>query len=145
MQIKVLTTEHTQGVYDILAECFSTPWSLDIIKVLLQSENAVCFGAFDGDVLAGYVCLEWVLDEGSLTDIATSPEQRKKGIAKALMQALLSEAEQRGLQFVTLEVRESNQPAINLYRSFGFDDVGKRPRYYKDPVEDALLMTKNIK
>ena len=144
MKAVKLTTEHTKAIFNILSQSFANPWSEDTIKTLLLSENAECFGVFEEDTLAGYLALEWVLDEGSLSDVAVLPEYRKKGIANILMKELLSEAEKRQLQFVTLEVRKGNIPAINLYKKFGFEEVGKRPRYYKDPVEDALLMTKNL-
>ena len=144
MQIKVLTNEYAQAVYKILSQSFENPWSVQTIESLLESDNAVCFGAFEEDTLVGYAALEWVVDEGSLTDIAVLPQKRKKGIANLLMEALLDKSHKEQLQFVTLEVRESNTPAINLYKKFGFREVGKRPRYYKDPVEDALLMTKYL-
>lgn len=144
VKAEILTTEHSNSIYHILNNSFSSPWSIDTINTLFMSDNAVCLGVFEGGILAGYAALEWVLDEGSLSDIAVLPEQRQKGIANVLMEALLSEAQARDIQFVTLEVRESNTPAINLYKKFGFRTVGKRPRYYKAPVEDALLMTKDL-
>ncbi len=145
MQIINLTTEYAQDVFSVLSSSFTNPWSLDTIKALLESDTAVCFGALEEESLVGYAALEWVLDEGSLTDIAVLPSERKKGIANLLMEALLTEAQKRDLQFVTLEVREGNTPAISLYEKFGFEHIGKRPKYYKDPAEDALLMTKNLK
>lgn len=144
MEIKKLTAAHAQGVYEILSASFSNPWSVETITSLLQSDKGVCYGAFEGETLAGYVALEWVLDEGSLTDIAVLPNFRRKGIAKLLMNELVAKARTMKLQFVTLEVRQSNTPAIKLYESYGFERVGKRPSYYRDPVEDAILMTKNI-
>jgi len=145
MEITKLTTEYAEDVFSVLSESFSNPWSVDTIKTLLVSDTAVCFGAFEDQRLLGYTALEWVLDEGSLTDIAVLPMERKKGIANLLMEVLIKEAKNRDLQFVTLEVRVGNTPAVNLYEKFGFETIGKRPRYYKDPVEDALLMTKYLK
>ena len=142
MEIKELTIAHAQAVYEVLSASFSSPWSVETITALLQSENAVCFGVFEGEALVGYAALEWVLDEGSLTDIAVLPSFRRKGIAKLLMSELVAKAQIKKLQFVTLEVRQSNTPAISLYESYGFERVGKRPSYYRSPVEDAILMTK---
>ncbi len=144
MEIKKLTTEHTLGVHRVLCDAFENPWSTDTVNTLLQSDKAVCFGAFEGDELVGYAALEWVLDEGSLTDIAVLKNQRGQGIGKLLMNELVKAAMEQKLQFVTLEVRESNIPAISLYKSYGFEDVGKRPRYYSSPTEDAVLMTKYL-
>lgn len=142
MEIKRLTIEYAPHVHKVLCDAFSNPWSENTVRTLIQSDTAVCFGAFEGEELVGYVALEWVLDEGSLTDIAVLKNYRGQGISKLLMDELTREAKERNLQFVTLEVRESNLPAIGLYKKYGFEDVGKRPRYYSDPTEDAVLMTK---
>lgn len=144
MEIKRLTTEYGQQVYKVLCDAFENPWSVDTVNFLLESDCAICFGAFEGGALVGYAALEWVFDEGSLTDIAVLMDFRGKGIAKLLMNELIKAAKEQSLSFVTLEVRESNVPAVSLYRRFGFEDVGKRPRYYKNPTEDALLMTKYL-
>ena len=144
MEIKKLKAVDAEATFAIMKESFSTTWSQQAIESLINSQDAVCLGSFEGDVLQGYAFLECVLDEGSLTDIAVSPDFRRRGISQALMEALLKEAEDRNLAFVTLEVRASNTPAINLYRKNGFEDVGVRPSYYTAPTEDALLMTKTF-
>ncbi len=142
MEIKKLKCEHTHRVHKVLCDAFLNPWSEDTVRTLLQSDKAVCFGAFEGEELVGYAVLEWVLDEGSLTDIAVLKEFRGRGISKLLMDEIVKAAKDMSLQFVTLEVRESNVPAVSLYKKYGFADVGKRPRYYSTPTEDAVLMTK---
>ena len=86
-----------------------------------------------------------VLDEGYISNVAVAPEHRRKGCADALITALLSRAALRELSFVTLEVREHNEPAIALYRKHGFVPVGLRKNYYEAPVENALLMTCYLK
>lgn len=144
MEIKRLESEDAKLVFEIMKKSFSTTWSPEAIDNLIESESAVCLGAFEENTLTGYAFLECVLDEGSLTDIAVHPEHRRKGISQALMEELLSEAEAKSLSFVTLEVRVSNIPAISLYRKNGFEEVGRRPSYYTAPTEDALLMTKNF-
>lgn len=145
LEIKVLGAEHLEDVLKIEEECFSKPWSENSVKDLLLSEKAELLGAFDGGRLIGYSCLEWVLDEGSLTNIAVCKEYRKMGVGSQLMAALMKSAEEKELAFVTLEVRVSNLPAVNLYRKFRFLDVGTRRNYYDAPREDALLMTRYIK
>lgn len=144
MEIRKLEIQDAFDTFGVMKESFSTPWSKEAIENLILSENAVCLGSFEGEVLTGYAFLECVLDEGSLTDIAVHPDYRRRGISQALMEALLKEAKGRNLAFVTLEVRASNTPAINLYRKNGFEDVGRRPSYYTAPTEDALLMTKTF-
>ncbi len=144
MTIIKLNEEHIKAIHGIEESCFQSPWSENTIEALIKSEKAQCFGCFEEDTLVGYVALEWVLDEGSLTNLAVLPQYRRKGIAEKLTNALLEEARQRALQFVTLEVRVTNTPASNLYRKIGFDEVGVRKGYYSNPREDALLMTKYL-
>lgn len=144
MFVKKLSSDDVSDILRIDSECFTNPWSEDTVSSLLKNSNACVFGALEGDLLIGYVALEWVLDEGSLTNLAVLPEFRRNGVAESLLQELLAFAESNNLQFVTLEVRASNIPAMSLYRKLGFKEVGKRPRYYSSPVEDALLMTKYL-
>ena len=80
MEIKKLTSCDVQSVFEIMKQSFSTTWSQQAIESLINSQDAVCLGAFEGQTLTGYAFLECVLDEGSLTDIATSPEYRRRGI-----------------------------------------------------------------
>ncbi|MBR6312067.1 MAG: ribosomal protein S18-alanine N-acetyltransferase, partial [Oscillospiraceae bacterium] len=90
--------------------------------------------------LVGYCSMRSVLDEGYINNVAVLPAYIRRGIARALLTELEKSAE--GLAFLTLEVRESNSAAQALYVSLGYLPVGRRPRYYERPVEDALLMTK---
>ena len=87
----------------------------------------------------------YVLDEGYISNVAVSPEHRRKGIADRLIRELMTRAGQLELAFVTLEVRESNAPAAELYKKHGFVKVGQRKNYYDLPKEDAILMTKFLK
>ena len=144
MTISELRAEHIGAIHKVEASAFECPWSEKTIEALINNEYAKCFGCFVDGVLAGYIALEWVLDEGSLTNLAVMPAYRRRGIAEALTQKLLDYAKEISLQFVTLEVRVSNTPASNLYRKTGFEDVGVRKNYYSNPREDALLMTKYI-
>lgn len=90
---------------------------------------------------AGYVGCQTVLDEGYITNVAVSPDFRRQGIARALIAELTAKAGENKLAFVTLEVRESNAPAIALYTGAGFVPVGKRKNFYSNPAENAVLMT----
>ena len=83
-----------------------------------------------------------VLDEGYVTNIGVLPDHRKKGIGKALTNQLIDYSVSQKLAFLSLEVRVSNTPAINLYTSLGFKEVGKRKNFYSNPKEDALIMTR---
>ncbi len=118
---------------------FPHPWSERALE-LLCGETAFGFAAMSGPHVAAYAGMLTVLDEGQITNVATHPDHRRCGYAEAALAALLAEARARDLAFVTLEVRESNVAAIRLYEKFGFETVGKRPRFYTRPTEAALLM-----
>ena len=96
----------------------------------------------DGLIL-GYLCLRWVADEAEVLDIAVLPEARRRGVARDLLSWGFQQAQQVGATIMHLEVRETSQPAIELYQQQGFQVVGRRPGYYPGGIA-ALLMTKHI-
>ena len=87
--------------------------------------------------------LSKIAGEGYVTNIAVLPEFRRKGIGRALLQYVINDCENQ-LEFISLEVRVSNDAAISLYKKFGFAEVGRRKRFYTHPDEDALIMTKTF-
>ncbi len=143
MEIEI--TELKQSYLDQMAEiekiCFSLPWSREMLADELSNKHAKYYVAVteDGRV-AGYIGLHVVIDEGYITNVATAPDFRRQGIARALISKVLDYCKSKGLIYVTLEVRESNSGAIALYESFGFKKIGKRTDYYQKPLEDALIM-----
>ena len=125
--------------------CFSMPWTLEMLHSQLPDERHEFLAAErDGEVL-GYVGMMYVLDEGYISNVAVSPAQRRQGIGDALIAELMERANKLELSFVTLEVRSSNAPAIELYKKHGFVPVGLRKNYYDLPKEDAILMTKILR
>lgn len=125
--------------------CFIHPWSEAALRESLETGRAVFLAAVEGERAVGYLGMEYVLDEGSITNVAVLPEKRRQGVARRLLEELLREAEKRFLATVTLEVREGNLPARALYEGLGFLPVGKRKNFYRDPTEDAVLMTVFLK
>ena len=126
--------------------CFSLPWTWDMLLGQLPDDSHEFLATVDEEgKLLGYVGMMTVLDEGYISNVAVAPEQRRQGIADALIAALLERASLRALSFVTLEVREHNEPAIALYEKHGFVPVGLRKNYYEAPAENAVLMTKYLK
>ena len=85
-----------------------------------------------------------MLDEGYITNVAVFPQYRKKGVATALIKRVFELAREKKLAFVSLEVRVSNSNAIALYKKAGFKEEGRRKSFYRDPREDALIMTKRF-
>jgi ribosomal-protein-alanine N-acetyltransferase len=128
---------HVPAIARLEALCFSQPWPEDMIARLRERFSVA---VEDGQVL-GYGALSWVLDEGSLDNIAVEPACRRKGVAQALLDDMVAQAKTQALAFITLEVRQHNEPAISLYAKNGFQVVGRRKNYYEKPREDAILMT----
>lgn len=119
---------------------FRTPWSRADFEGELTNPLALYLVAeLDGAVIA-YAGSWIVFDECHVTNIAVSPEQRGKGVGTLLVQTLIDQAQTRGAQSFTLEVRPSNEAALALYRRFGFVKEGRRKRYYADTGEDALIL-----
>ena len=132
---------HLEQIARLERECFSSPWSEEMLAQELYNDNAsyVVAQGEDGTVL-GYGEVRAILDEGTLEKIAVAPAYRRQGVAEAILGAYIRFG-QAHLAFLTLEVRESNAPAIALYEKLGFQTVGRRKNYYREEHEDALLMT----
>ncbi|MCI8301606.1 MAG: ribosomal protein S18-alanine N-acetyltransferase [Oscillospiraceae bacterium] len=137
-----MNTSHIPQVEEIERACFPDPWSKKLLEDLLAEEHALTLAAVAGDgAVLGYVSLSWVLDEGYINNVAVRPDCRRMGIATALLEALRRQGVEKGLSFLTLEVRESNRGARALYAGLGFAEAGQRRGYYLHPKEDAIIMT----
>ena len=143
MTILDTAARHLKQIEKIENLCFSVPWTYTQLEQQMLAENCVFLVAENenSDIL-GYVGMMYVLDEGYISNIAVSPESRRQGVAGALLKALEQRAVELSLAFITLEVRESNAPAVGLYCKHGFSAVGIRRAYYEKPKENAVLMTK---
>ena len=140
-----VSAEHIRQIEEIERDCFSRPWTAEQLKSQMSDAQHEFIAAVgDGRVL-GYVGLMYVLDEGYISNVAVHPDARRQGIGDALIDVLAAKAAELELAFLTLEVRESNAPAIALYAKHGFHPVGKRKNYYDAPKEDAVLMTCYLK
>lgn len=127
------------------AACFAHPRSeAALLGEIGQPERYLLVTAKQAGELLGYAGLEYVLDEGYLTDVAVFPAVRRRGVGRSLLLELERRGRELGLSFLTLEVREGNAAAIALYRSLGYKEAGHRRGFYTDPREDALLMTKYL-
>ncbi len=121
---------------------FSTPWPKNAFRYeLLENPNGHCWVAECGHKIVGLLVCWLVVDEAHISTIAVHPKYRGRNISKKMIITGLSELIPKGAVLATLEVRSGNYVAQNLYRYFGFNQVGLRNRYYKDTQEDALIMT----
>ena len=135
--------EHLPLVADIEKIVFSDPCSEKGLELFLDEKN-LCVCCFEDSTLVSYCTLVTVLDEAQIINVATSPEFRGRGYAREVIFSVVDECKKRGITLISLEVRESNAPAIALYTSFGFTIEGKRKDFYKNPRENAFVMIKNL-
>ena len=141
MKIVPLCEADAKELSELDKKCFSVPWSEKSFFDESHNKLAVYFVAKEDGVIIGYAGYWNVAGEGCITNIAVIPEKRRMGIGKKLIEEMIKSAKELDLSLLTLEVRESNTAAISLYKSFGFEELGKRKNYYTNPVEDALIMT----
>lgn len=140
-----VSAEHITQIEEIERKCFSRPWTVGQLRSQMRDAQHEFIATMDGGRVLGYVGLMYVLDEGYISNVAVHPDARRQGIGDTLIDALAAKAAELELAFLTLEVRESNAPAIALYAKHGFHPVGKRKNYYEAPKEDAVLMTCYLK
>ena len=137
-----MTGDHVPQIAALEQVCFSDPWNDASVRSELTNPLSLWLVALEGETVAGYVGSQSVLGEADIMNVAVAPEHRRKGIARALLNALQEALAAREVHSLTLEVRDSNGPAIALYESLGYIQVGLRPNYYHKPKEDALILRK---
>lgn len=136
--IENMKPHHLDGVVNIENICFANPWSRADLEQQLNLDTSHFVVATVDEKVVGYMGLQIFSGEGYVTNVAVLPEYRRQGIAKMLIEKQM----QNEMSFITLEVRESNLPAIKLYESCGFENVGIRPKFYSNPTENAIIMTR---
>ena len=145
-----MTSADLEAILEIEQNSFRWPWSRISFKSELQRQNAFNYvvktnnDATHPQVVA-YVILRLIVDELHILKIAVTPPWRGQGIATWLLNQCFKRGAKRGAKSIYLEVRTSNIPAVGLYQKLGFKVITKRPRYYTDTKEDALVMMKNLK
>lgn len=140
MKIEKLSQKHLDDVYELEKICFSSPWSREDLEKQINIDTSYFLVAEVDGKAVGYMGLQIFSGEGYVTNVAVLPEYRHQGIAAALIEKQL----ENPMDFITLEVRQSNIPAINLYTKMGFESVGIRPNFYSNPTENAIIMTRNL-
>lgn len=135
---------HIAQIAALEKRCFSDPWSETSVRSELSNPLSFWLVAEEDGKLIGYVGSQSVAPEADVMNLAVAPEWRRKGIGRALMTALIAQLHNRGITALFLEVRVGNAPAQHLYRSLGFVEAGRRPKYYVNPTEDALILRKEL-
>ena len=139
--LKKMSAEHIPQIAQLEKECFSEPWSENALSEELSNENSHFLVAVSDDV-AGYIGVQEICGEAYITNVAVFGKYRKYGIGRVLLKAACDGAKSRSCEFITLEVRESNIPAITLYESEGFEKAGVRKNFYSAPTENGVIYTK---
>ena len=143
-EIVPMDRSHIEQIAALEKNCFSTPWSENMLTDALFDPQASFIVAEDGEGgVLGYAGLHVVLDEGYIDNVAVEEAARRHGVASALLDVFCRFG-QANLVFLTLEVRASNAAAIALYQKHGFAQVGLRKNYYTNPREDAIIMTREF-
>lgn len=142
MRIEKMDAVHVSAVAALERVCFTDPWSEKSVRDELKNPLSLWLVALEGDCLAGYVGSQSVMGESDMMNVAVAPAFRRKGIAEKLVNELVAQLTKAGNHCLSLEVRASNEAAISLYQKLGFTQVGRRPKYYRNPREDALILRK---
>lgn len=143
-RIRPLATDDLGRVLEIENASFSTPWKESTFRGLLRRTDTDLIAAVRGARIVGYAVAWTVVDQAELGNVAVADEVRGEGVGRALVEGIVARVRRRGAGECFLEVRESNEVAQSLYRSMGFEVVGRRRAYYAQPVEDALVMRLRI-
>ncbi|HEY9060084.1 MAG TPA: ribosomal protein S18-alanine N-acetyltransferase [Pseudobacteroides sp.] len=139
-----MNLEHVNDIMIVESLSFSIPWSKNaFIEEITKNSFAYYYAGIYKGKAVGYGGMWQVFDEGHVTNIAVHPEFRKIGIASRILEFMIGESINKGIQRMTLEVRKSNVSAINLYQKYGFINEGIRKSYYADNGEDAVIMWKH--
>ena len=133
-------------VMEIERAAFSHPWTEELVRRELGHEFSTVLLACGGESgsVQGFAVVWLVHDELHVLNVAVAPEARRRGVARAILDRVEAQGREQGARIAMLEVRRGNAPAIALYRTLGYREVGVRPRYYAEDGEDALVMDKDL-
>ena len=132
---------YAEQILEIENSSFPSPWSINSFKGEMEKSISNLWAIIENGLILGYLCF-WVFDsEIHVINLAVHPLKRGNRIGHLLLTRMISSGISKGLKYVWLEVRPSNLPAIGLYTKLGFQEAGRRPRYYCETNEDAIIMT----
>jgi [ribosomal protein S18]-alanine N-acetyltransferase len=145
--VNSISVDEIESILMLDRLCFGGLWSIDSYRRELTNDNSHFMGIFGAKVLEpatngmiGFGCFWAILDEAHITLLGIHPHYQRQGLGKLLLTGLLDKARSIDMARSTLEVRASNQGAIDLYEKYGFQTVGRRKKYYQDNNEDGVIM-----
>ncbi len=142
MEYVLMKPEHVAQIAQLEKICFPDPWDARSVASELKNPLSLWLVALDGDTVAGYVGSQTVCGETDMINVAFHPDYRLQGMARQLIENLIEKLKAQGSHWLMLEVRSSNGDARALYEKLGFQQVGLRKNYYRNPKEDALILRK---
>ncbi len=142
IKVRRMTASDVLSVCEIERECFTRPWTGQNFLDSLNNGCSVFFVSLDGDKITGFIGADNIVGEVYISNVAVREQYRRQGIASALIGAMNAYCIDNNAEFITLEVRVSNTPAVDLYEKSGFENLGRRRNFYSAPNEDAFIMTK---
>ena len=137
-----MSPEDAREAAQIEAGIFSMPWSENSFRTSLQSKDTCYLCWRDENEMVGYCGFLQSFDEADITNVAVRSDHRGRGLGRKMLEELMKCGNQRGVSRFTLEVRKSNETALSLYQSLGFESAGIRKNFYEKPKEDAVIMWK---
>lgn len=140
VEIAAATAADIDDVAAIETAAFADPWSRRAFESALRERHARFRVARSAESVVGYIIAWFVVDEGEIANLAVAPEARRAGVAARMLTRMVEEARTAGVTRLYLEVRASNQAAQALYAAHGFAPIARRARYYRKPVEDAIVL-----
>ena len=144
IQIHKMTIQDLEQIYHILNTEFDDFWNENLLKSVIENPNSKCIMAKSNDEIVGFACIWKAVDDIHVTNIVVKKIYRNQGIGSLLLKELIEISNKENVVSITLEVNASNLPAQNLYEKYGFKVLGRRKKYYNG-IEDAIIMTKNLK
>lgn len=144
IMVRQLSYGDLPAIMEIERKAFTTPWRASTFEGLIARHDSDLLGALRNGFLLGY-CVTWTIgDQAELGNVAVAEVERGRGTGRMLVEAALERVGARGARECFLEVRESNHVARTLYESCGFVTIGRRKNYYVKPLEDALVMRREL-
>lgn len=144
IQIHKMTVQDLSQISNVLNTEFDDFWNENLLKSEIENPNSKCIIAKSNDEIVGFACIWKAVDDIHITNIVVKKIYRKQGIGSLLLKELIKISNIENVTSITLEVKDSNLPAQNLYQKYGFKVLGRRKKYYNG-TEDAIIMTKDLK
>ena len=140
ISFRLMVNADVEAVAALEQEAFSDAWSKSMLAEELDNKLSTYIVMLDGAQIVGYAGFMLVVGEADVTRVAVFKAHRGQGLGNLLTEELVKKAWELEAEAITLDVRESNEPAIRAYTKNGFKSVGVRPNYYEKPREGAVIM-----